>query len=167
MELSPVLNPQGDMIWSMGGRHSWKQFEYRGWNVSLEWVGSGRRAYPCMCIWPSSLVFAPGTADSGAWVISKRAIMQFVGFNKDDKCTGGPSVHCLRECHEALPILGKDANDKQALSSLMDAIVRFATDLVSMPPAPRSIRKELAGMPMWEVSETDKNSGKTLREATL
>lgn len=167
MELSPVINPQGLPVWTMGGRHAWKTFEYRGFCVSLEWVGRDKKALPCLCIWPANYVVALSAMDGGAWVISRRAITQFVGFNKDDKCTGGPSEHCIREAREALPILGKDKNDQHAHRALIDTVVKFAPELVMMPATPRFIREQLASQAMWEVSATHKQSGKVLSEAVL
>lgn len=167
MELSPVISPQGLPVWNMGGRQSWKTFEHRGFCVSLEWVGQNRKAVPSMCIWPATNVFNPRAFDGGAWVIGRRAITEFVGFNRDEKCTGGPSEHCFREAQQALPILGKDINDRHALHALVDVVVRFAPDLVMMPATPKRVRDELAGQAMWEVTATNKSTGKVLAEATL
>lgn len=167
MKLSPVLSPEGLPMWSAGGEHAWKTFEYRGFIVSLEWVGNHRMARKCMVIWPASNVFVQGAAGEGMWVISERAITAFVGFNANDKCTGSVSEHCHRECREALPMLGKDANDRHALNALIDTVCRFAPELVSMPVAPQALRKELRGKAMWDVVATNKNSGKTLTEASV
>ncbi|RZL07984.1 MAG: hypothetical protein EOP40_14515 [Rubrivivax sp.] len=167
MELSPVITPQGQPVWNMGGRHAWKVLQHRGFVISLEWVGRDRKAQPAMCVWPASNIFAPGAVDGGAWVISRRAITEFVGFNRDDKCTGSASEHCVRECLEALPILGKDKNDKQAHMALIDVIVRFAPELVLMPATPRQVRDDLAGKAMWDVTATNKHTGKVLSEASV
>ena len=167
MRLSPIRSPEGLPMWSAGGKHAWKTFEHRGYVVSLEWVGNHRQARKCMVIWPMSNVFVPGSTSEGMWVISERAITQFVGFNRDDKCTGSVSEHCHRECREALPLLGKDRNDKYALHALMDAVVKFAPELVGMPAAPLALRKELRGQAMWDVVATNKSTGKTLSEASV
>lgn len=167
MQLSPVLSPQGLPVWSAGGKHAWRTFEHRGYVVSLEWVGNHRQARKCMVIWPvTNILTAKGTGD-GMWVISERAIMQFVGFNRDDKCTGSVSEHCLREAREALPLMGKDRNDKNAHNALVDAVIRYAPDLVAMPPAPVALRKEMRGQAMWDVVATNKSTGKTLSEASV
>ena len=117
-----------------------------------------------MVIWPQSHVLASPSAKTGMWVISERAISQFVGFNRDDKCTGSVSEHCIRECQAALPMLGKDVTDKYALNALIDTVVKFAPELVGMPAAPQAVRRELRGRAMWDVIVTDKNSGKTMAE---
>ena len=166
MQLSPIRNPDGLPMWSAGGKHAWRTFEHRGYVVSLEWVGNHRAAQKCMVIWPVSNVFVAGSSE-GMWVIGSRAITQFVGFTRDDKCTGGVSEHCRRECQEALPLLGKDRNDKNALHALMATVERYAPDLIAMPAVPQSVRKEMRGQAMWEVVASNKASGKTLSEAAV
>lgn len=167
MKLAPVLGPDGLPYFSAGGHHAWKTFEHKGYTVSLEWVGDGsRKSFPCMVIWKTKNVFVPGES-AGMWTIGRRAITEFVGFTKDDKCTGGASEHCEREARQALPILGQDVNDKNALNALIDTVVRFAPDLVLMPPTPRGIRQEMAGDPFWDVLAINKNTGKTLSEASV
>ena len=169
MHASPVLDPNGNPVYSAGGRHAWKTFEHRGYTVSLEWVISNtrRRAAPCMVIWSSENVFIPGSSEKGMWAIGRRAITEFVGFNADGKCTGSASVHCMRECHEALPILGKDRNDQQAYKALIDTVVKFAPDLVLMPPTPAWMQAKEQPRPMWEVTATNKVTGKTLSESEV
>jgi hypothetical protein len=169
MHASPVLDPNGNAVFSAGGRHAWKTMEYRGYTVSLEWVISNtrRRAAPCMVIWASENIFIPGSSEKGMWAIGRRAISEFVGFDREGKCTGSASVHCMRECHEALPILGKDRNDRQAYMALIDTVVRFAPDLVLMPPTPVWMQAKEAPRPMWEVTATNKATGKTLSESEV
>ena len=167
MQLSPIQTPSGEPMWSAGGQHAWRTFEHRGYVVSLEWVGDHRRARKCMVIWPASPLVTINKASDGMWVISERAITQFVGFTRDDKCTGGVSEHCERECREALPLLGKDGNDRHALLALIDTVARFAPDLVGMPPAPVAVRKQMRGEAMWEVVASNKSSGKVLSEAEV
>lgn len=166
MKLSPILTPDGRPIFSMGGQHAYKTHTHKGFVVSLEWVGEGKKSAPCMVIWPASNVFVAGEG-LGAWCISRRAIAEFVGFTAQGKCTGGPSVHCFREAREALPILGKDINDKQALQALVDVVVRYAPDLVLMPPTPRSVKEQLDNAPMWEVKATIKETGKVMHEGMV
>ena len=167
MQLSPIQSPEGLPMWSAGGQHAWRTFEHRGYVVSLEWVGNHRQARKCMVIWPATNVFTGGATSEGMWVISERAITEFVGFTRDDKCTGSASEHCERECRQALPLLGKDINDRHALTALIDVVIRYAPDLVGMPPAPLALRKEMRGKAMWDVVATNKASGKTLREASV
>lgn len=166
MQRSPILSPDGRPMFSAGGQHAWKVYTHRGFVVSLEWVGDHRRAAPCMVIWPETNVFVRGEG-AGMWAISRRAIHEFVGFDANGKCTGSGSEHCYREARQALPILGKDMNDKQAFLALVDCVIRFAPDLHHMPPTPRRIRKELKGEAMFEVTTTNKDTGQVLREAEV
>jgi hypothetical protein len=165
MQLSPISTPDGRPMWSFGGERSFKTASHRGYVVSLEWVGEGKKAQACMCIWPETNVFVTGEGN-GTWVIGRRAITEFVGFTPDGKCTGSASLHCYRECLEALPILGKERNDKSAFLSLVDCVVKFAPELALMPATPRSIRFDNSN-PMWEMTVKDKNTGKVLRETEV
>ena len=166
MHISPILNPQGLPVWSVGGANAFKTRVHRGFVCSLEWIGEGKKSQPAMIIWPASNVFA-SREGSGVWVIGRRAITEFVGFTKDGKCTGGASEHCIREAQQALPILDKDINDKQALQALIDVVVTFAPELVLMPPTPKSIKHSLDSGPLWDVTVTNKSSGKTLSEVSV
>lgn len=166
MKLSPIITPDGRPMWSAGGGHTWKTEEHKGFVCSLEWVGQGSKHQPAMVIWAASNVLVAGESQ-GLWVIGRRAITEFVGFTKDGKATGAPSEHCFREAREALPILGKDRNDQQALYALADVVVKYAEDLVHMPVAPRAVRKELDNAPMWTVAATDKSTGKVIHEGEV
>ena len=166
MRLSPILTPDGRPIFSMGGKESFKTFSHKGYVVSLEWVGNGKKTAACMLIWPESNVFVAGEG-SGAWCISRAAISEFVGFNAQDKCTGGPSEHCFREAREALPILGKDINDKQALLALVDTVVKFAPNLALMPSTPKIVKQRLDTEAMWEVTASNKSTGSVMHEGMV
>lgn len=163
MKISPVLSPDGRPMWSAGGRHSHKVHEHKGYICSLEWVGEGKRAMPAMVIWPASNVFVTGEGN-GMWVIGRRAITEFIGFDSNLKCTGSISEHCLREARESLPVLGKDRNDKNALHALCDVVLKFAPDLVRMPVTPKDVRKDLELDPMWTVQAKDKTTGRVINE---
>lgn len=166
MKISPILTPDGQPVFSAGGKHAWKVTEHKGFVCSLEWVGNGRRAFPAMVIWANRNILV-ASADDGMWVISRRAITEFVGFDAQGKCTGSISDHCMREAREALPTLGKDRNDKAALHALCDVVARFAPDLVHMPVAPTAVRQELDNPPMWEVKAIDKATGKLIEHTEI
>lgn len=101
------------------------------------------------------------------WCIRSRVITDFVGFTDLGKCTGGPSEHCIREARLALPVMGKDINDKQALNSLVDAVVTYAPDLVLMPTTPRDVKEQLDNPGMWEVKTSIKETGKIIHEGMV
>lgn len=166
LSISPILSPSGEAMFSVGGKNSYKTAVKHGYIVSLEWIRIGKHVRAAMCIWPASNVFVTGEGQ-GIWTITRNCITEFVGFNKEDKCTGGPSEHCFREAREALPILGKDPNDKGALYELVDVIVTFAPDLVLMPATPKHVKQQLDTPAIWEVSATNKNSGKVLHEREI
>lgn len=166
MQLSPILSPDGRPMFSAGGKHAWKTFTHRGFAVSLEWVGDHRRAMPYMVIWPETNILVAGEGN-GMWAINRRAMHEFVAFDRNGKCTGSASEHCFREALEALPVLGKDKTDKQAFLALVDCVIRFADELHHMPPTPPRVRREIAGEAMWEVTASDKNTGRVIREAAV
>lgn len=166
MQISPVLSPSGEPLFTAGGRHAWKVAEHRGWVASLEWARRRRKTMRMLVIWPASNVFMVG-ARPGMWAISEAVISTFVGFDRDGKCTGSGSTDLYREALEALPMLGKDRSDKQAFLSLVDTVIKYAPDLVLMPAAPPRVRNELKSDPMWDVSAVKKSTGKTISEASV
>ena len=72
----------------------------------------------------------------------------------------------LREALAALPVLGKDRNDKHAFLGLVDCVIRFAPDLVLMPVTPRHIRQD-NGPVTWELTTKNKATGRILSEAEV
>ena len=167
MQMSPVLSPAGQPVFTAGGNQAWKVAEHRGYVCSLEWIGQGKKAKPAMVIWSASNVLQAGTESLGMWAILRTAITEFVGFDKDGRCTGSVSEHCLREAKAAMPLLGKDPNDKQAHLALCDVVLKFAEQLVHMPVAPREIRKQLETPPMWQVKAQIKETGKVIHEGEV
>ena len=165
MQLSPIVSPSGRPMWS-AGYHSHQTKVHRGFVCSLEWIGEGKKSQPAMVIWPASNVFA-SREGAGLWVIGRRAITEFVGFTANGKCTGGPSEHCIREARQALPILDKDINDKEALNALVDVVVTFAPELVLMPVTPKIVKDTFQTPAMWDMQVKDKSSGRTLKEASV
>jgi len=167
LKLSPILSPSGEPVFTAGGEDAWKVAEHRGYVISLEWVRRGRKHLKCMVIWPATNLLVVGSKTPGQWCITFDAITQFVGFTKDGRCTGSASTFCYEQCLEALPILGKDRNDKAAFLALVDAIVKFAPEMVRQPVAPKAVRRKLAGTAMWEIEAKNKNTGKTFAEAAV
>jgi hypothetical protein len=160
----------GEPLFTAGGSASWKTMEHRGFVVSLEWARRRRKMLAMMVIWPAGLMTSGsvfGVASSGMWAISRNVISEFVGFDRDGKCTGSGSRALYAEALEAMPLLGKDRNDKQAFLALVDTVIRFAPDLVLMPAAPPRVREELKGDAMWDVKATIRDSGKTISEASV
>jgi hypothetical protein len=168
MEMSPILDPLGRPVWVAGGSKAYKQYEHKGYVVSLEWTGNHRRQNACMVIWPGKIgKVLNGSSSVGHWVIGRRAIVEFVGFDSYNKCTGSASEHCFRECFEAMQVMGKDKSDRQAFLNLVDTIIKYAPELVTMPAVPKEVKKQLAGPPVWDVTTTVKGTGKVIKEATV
>lgn len=136
MNFNGNMTPDGRPIFSMGGAQAYKTASHKGFVASLELVGNGSKTAACLVIWPETNVFVAGEG-AGAWCISRRAISEFVGFNSQGKCTGEATAHCIQEARDALPLLGKDQSDEQALSALVEAVVKFAPELVLMPAKPQ------------------------------
>lgn len=178
MHLSPILDPiTGRRPWSYGGEDTWKQFTHRGFIVSIEWAihETMRRTPPVMAIWPAGENLAAASyiggfmrvSQAGVWVITRNVLTDFVGFNAEGKCTGGASLHCMREAREALSVLGKDPNDRQNFTALVDCVVKHAEHLHHCPPTPSALQRKYAGAPMWEVTAKDKATGKVLTESEV
>lgn len=170
MHISPILSPSGRHVF-VAGQHAWKQHTKRGFVASLEWMDIGRRTpSACLAIWPEqSILASPDAEVPGMWVIDRSELMPFCGFTTSDKATGTPSEYCLRQCAEALPMLGKDRNDKQALLALADVVMTYLPDLVLMPPAPKSVRQAVreASPVMWDIKAVNMSTGQTISEASV
>ncbi len=140
MNFNGNLSTDGRPIFSMGGNQAWKVRSHRGFIVSLEWVDTGTRAAPCIVIWRERTSLADDV-EAGAWCIGRRAIGEFVGFTTEGKCTGEATEHCIQEAREALPVLGKYQSDEQAMSALVEAVVKFAPELMLMPAKPQPVNE--------------------------
>ena len=170
MKVSPILSPTGEPVFLAGGPTAYKVAEYRGFVASLEWTRRRRKFMPTLVIWPQrqSNILTVGAASPGQWAITRDAMVEFLNFDRDNKATGKPSDFAFEQATEALPILGKDRNDKQALFALLDVLVRFGPELAAMPVAPRAAKEALMdGGAMWEVTATNKSTGKTISEAAV
>jgi hypothetical protein len=169
VELAPFVSPEGQPIFTAGGRNAWATHEHRGFVVSLEWTRRRRRTVPTMVIWPAHNLVRVGSQSNGMWVVTRDALIHFIGFNANDKCTGSVTGHLISEAREALALMGKDRNDKQAHSALIDCVIRYAEELNQMPPAPLTVRHELASGgvargPLWQVTATHKSTGRVIHE---
>ena len=66
LSISPIVSPNGDALFSVGGKNSYKTAIKHGYVVSLEWIRLGRHIRAAMCIWPASNVFVTGEGQ-GIW----------------------------------------------------------------------------------------------------
>ncbi len=134
MNFNGNITPDGRPIFSMGGNQAWKVRSHRGYVVSLEWVNKGKQTNPCMVIWPERT--GSNAVEAGAWCIGRAAITEFVDGI-------APTVKCIHEARDALPGLGKDQADEQAVSALVEAVVKFAPELVLMPAKPQPANEQV------------------------
>lgn len=172
MHASPILDPNGNRVFSVGGAHSWKQLTFRDLNVSFEWlITSGyKRKPPILCIWRATNVFAnPGDGGNrGIWTISRNGYDKLLGtrLGHETKISGDPSAYLIREAREALPVLGFDRNDRNALRNVVDCVIHCAQDFAMMPPTPQQLMDK-ARAPMWEVQAINQATGKVISEAEV
>ena len=134
MNFTGNLTPNGRPIFGMGGKQAHKTTGHMGFVVSLEWVGTGTRAVPCMVIWPEGTSLTDAV-EAGAWCISRTAVAEFVD-------ASAPTRKCLKEARDALRTLGKDEGDEHALSALVEAVVKFAPELMLMPATPQPANEQ-------------------------
>jgi hypothetical protein len=178
MHRSPITDSIGQLSWQFGGPDAWKQFQHRGFTVSIEWAygHTKRRLPPVIAIWASTALLASPTARDGTWVISRTDIANFFkdregGTDEEGfglrKLTGGPSLYCFQQVREALPLLGKDPNDRQAFQALVDCVMVHGEWLARIPVSPASEVRRRADPPMWEITATNKATGKVLSEAEV
>lgn len=169
MEVSPFLSPAGEAVFKFGGPHAHSVHALHGWVCSLEWTKERRRFIRSLVIWPAPGSLAmPGSIASGAWTITDSAVTELLDVDRDGKATGRFRMPFAEEqARQALPILGKDPNDREALRSLLDVVMRFGPDVYTIPVAPRAAREALAGAPMWDIRARAKSNGKVISEASV
>jgi hypothetical protein len=156
MEVLAIRAANGLPMVSFGGERSWRTFNYRDYVVSLEWFGpSGRHVDACMVIYNQRR-----NSEDGAWVIARRRIADYVDAKNN------PTPYCFTEAAEALVMFGRACLDME-LNALVDTVMQHVDDLVKMPVASQEVRRALAGDAIWEVTRTEKDSGKVLNEAAV
>ena len=82
MEMSTILSPSGEPVFTAGGNHAWKVAEHRGFVASLEWARRRRTTLAMLVIWPAGNILTVGAPSPGMWAISRNVISQFVGHFK-------------------------------------------------------------------------------------
>jgi len=149
---SMIVSATGQAMFGIGGPKTHKTAEFKGYCVSLEWdMADGE---PVMLIW-SPL----GGLGAGVFGICLSSAGKYA--NPD----GRPTEECFMEAAAALPTLGR-ALIRLEVSTLVDVIIQFLPDLLTMPPASRASRLEAKGKGILEVTQTDVN-GKVISESLL
>lgn len=147
-----VIGPTGRELFGLGGVRSYRQAEAKGYVVSLEWI-SGE---PAMVIWPAR---AGGDIEVGAFAICLSSAAVYAD------PSGKPTDECFLRCAMALPDLGKALLHIE-LNTLVDVVMQFMPDLLTMPPAPRDVRAADKGEKLWEITQKDSHD-KVLSEAVV
>lgn len=147
-----VVGPTGREIFGLGGERSYRQAEAKGYTVSLEWLAGE----PAMVIWPSR---AGGDMDVGAFAICLSSAAVYAD------PSGKPTEECFLRCAMALPDLGK-AMLHVELNTLVDVVMQFMPDLLTMPPAPKAVRLADKGDALWEITQKNER-GAVISEATV
>lgn len=166
MHVAAIEGPSGEAVFKAGGDYCWKTGSFKGWHYSYEWAKSGRTYPRVLVIWPETRV-GRNVSQPGFWTIAHTAMVNFLDFDQDGVCTGKPSDYLFEQAWEALPILGKDPNDRHALFSLIDVVVQFGPELARQPVAPQELQRQLAGEPQWEMTATDKRTGQVTDESSI
>ena len=148
---TPLVGANGGPIYSVGGPSAFKTYERRGFNVSFEWV----EGEPCMLIW------SVRGMDAGVFGIALSSAAKYAD------PSGKPTRECFKECRSALiEVMGGSGIDIEVYA-LVDVVLDGMNTLLTMPPAPLDVRLADRPAPIWEITEIDKDSGKTIRESTI
>lgn len=136
MTTQPVLlAPSGVPMRRFGGDTAWRQYETRGFIVSLEWDEDGE---PMAAIWP-----AGGDLNRGAWAVCLSAFPVLTGID------GRPTVEGMRMVARGLQRMGREVEPK-AIVTLFDVALDAYGHLVRMPPR----RRARADTGMFEATAT-------------
>lgn len=87
-----------------------------------------------MVIWPEGTSLTDAV-EAGAWCISRTAAAEFVD-------ASAPTRKCLKEARDVLRALCKEEGDEHALSALVEAVVKFAPELLLMPLTSQTATEE-------------------------
>jgi hypothetical protein len=176
MQLAPLLDPQGRRVFTCGGPDAWKTGQFRDLSWSFEWtkVRMSRHMKPVLCIWrtPRNVVLGGlgiNASDNGIWVIGRQGFADMLGVRAghDFKLSGDPSQYLQIQAQAALPIMGFDKNDRNALRNVCACVIHCAEDFAQMPVTPRAIAEKAKDAPMWEVTAYNKATGQTVAEAEV
>lgn len=148
---SEIIGANGAALYGVGGPAAYKTYERRGFCVSMEWLDGE----PCMLIWPIR------GQDAGVFGITLSSASKYAD------PSGHPTRECFRQCRSALlEVLGGSGIDVEVYA-LVDVVMDGMNALLTMPPAPLAVRNADKAAPIWEITEIDKESGKTIREASI
>lgn len=112
-----VLSSSGVPFKRFGGDDAWKQFEVKGYIVSLETV----EEEPAMVIWPAS-----ASLGAGAYAVCMSAFPHWVGLD------GKPTTQAFIMAAKGLAAMNRPMLDVE-LHALVDVVMRHIPDVYRMP----------------------------------
>jgi hypothetical protein len=154
LKQSLLVGASGRALFGVGGENAWRTHEYKGYRVSLEWDESDGE--PVLLIWPATGFLE---REVGVFGIALSSAGKYA--NAD----GSSTRACAEECAIALDTLGK-ALIPMEVHLLMDVVMRFLPDLITMPPAPKALRRAARGEALMDITQVDAR-GKTISEVSI
>ncbi len=148
---TPIVGANGAPMYGIGGPSAFKTYERRGFCVSFEWIDNE----PCMLIWPLR------GQDAGVFGIALSSAAKYAD------PSGAPTRECFKECRSALMEVMGGSGIAIEVYALVDVVLDGMNTLLTMPPAPLAVRLADKPAPIWEITEVDKSTGKTIRESTI
>lgn len=114
-----------------GGDTAWKKFKKGDICVAFHWVNDE----PAMVLYPANRLIHK----AGAYIIPLESAYQYAHNN------GHPDLVYMREATlKAASVMGFHSPDKHLLHRIIDVIVEYIPDLISMPPVPVDMTIEKA-----------------------
>lgn len=127
-----LLAPSGVPLRRFGGDGAHRQYETRGYIVSLEWDEDGE---PMTVIWP-----AGGDLNRGAWLVCLSAYPAMIELD------GRPTKEGFKMTARGLAAMGREV-DSHAIITLFDVALDAYSHLVRVPP-----RKAVRDTGMFEAT---------------
>lgn len=158
MRKSELVDGTGRTLFQFGGQQAFKTKVVKDYVVSFEWArdpDNRKRIAKIMAIWSAR----PNSHDSGAWVLTDRAMHLFCDGNNR------PTLHCFTEAEKALTILGRMPL-RQEIHALVDVVMACVDDLVQMRRAPNDVGQALERRPIFDIQRRTPD-GKVLSERSV
>lgn len=141
-----LLSSNGFPLRSFGGDEAFRQFNYRGYVISLEPV----EGEPAMVIWPASASFG-----GGAYAVCMSAFPHWIELD------GRPTAQAFVMATKGLRAMNVPTLDIE-IKTLVDVVMRHIPDVLRMP---NRRRKDVQRDRMFQVQT--KVDGKTISEASV
>lgn len=143
-----LLDGAGRQLFPYGGPNSYNIHNLAEYRVVMDWVDR-----------QPAMIIASHLRPEFAFIICLSSIGKYA------TPEGKPNSEGVEELAKALPEFGKTL-ERAPLHRLVDIVLRYTSELIGMPPEPRS-HALAEGKPLWEVTEKDRQTGKVISEATI